>query len=349
MKRIQITDLHFGNKNNDIQHNEDLLKFFRYLVSWCKERGIDPKTVGIDILGDTFQQRDKLSVITINYALEGIRFLADNFIDVRILIGNHDLPYRDSRRSSSMEIFRDIPGVKIVDYYEIDGSCMYVSWLVNEDELEEVVKVSKKNKIRWIFGHFEFSNFRLNDNFITEHGASHKVFKHVEKVYTGHYHAHQVKDNVEYIGTPFPYDMNDANDFDRGFQIFDTETGEMERVIYEDVAVLSMSVSELLENDWSGMDNVTVRVVIDDHLDDKSYDMLKEKLEAGGFRSTSIVHKINKGNEILNSESDADFNGEIKSIDKLVIEHINNMTEVDGIDKGLLASIYMNAKEKDSE
>lgn len=349
MKRIQITDLHFGNKNNDSRHNQDLLTFFAYLVDWCVERDLDTREVGLDIMGDLFQQRDKLSVVTINRALDGIKFLADNFHDVRLIVGNHDLPYRDSRKDSSLEIFRSIPGVKLVDYYEIDGNCMYVSWLVSDEEYEEIVKVSKAKKIRWMFGHFEFAGFRLNDNFITEHGSSYRALKHLDKVYSGHYHAHQIKDNIEYLGTPFPYDMNDANDLDRGFQLFDTKTGEAERILYEKIMVLSVPPEDLLNNEWEGMGDVTLRVVIEDQIDDETMDAIRSKLESGGFRDTKLVYKVNTKKELLDSESDAAeaFDGEIQSVDKLVVDHIERMTEVEGVDKSLLRQIYLTAKDQE--
>jgi len=74
MKYITITDLHFGAKNNSQQHNEDLQKFFEHIVDYAKSNDIS----NVIITGDTFQQRDKLDILTITSAMKSFKYLSSH-------------------------------------------------------------------------------------------------------------------------------------------------------------------------------------------------------------------------------------------------------------------------------
>lgn len=341
MIQILVGDLHFGNKNCSRNHLNDLHEFFTYLMDWCVDNYKDEK-LELVVLGDTFHQRDKLAVEAFYAALKEFGRLSQFFDKITMLVGNHDMPYRDRRDVHSIEMFRNLPNVTVVDDYLIRGNQMYVSWLLNGEEYDDVIRVSKEYGIRWMYGHFEFSQFKMNDHYTMTHGQTHRELKHVEWVFTGHYHMHQIKDNVEYIGTPFPYDMNDANDFDRGFVVFDPETGEKQRVIWEGVTVLSMNARDLLEHDWENMNDSSVRIVIDEDISEEELETLKGKLNEGGFRESKIVHKVNKAKEVLDQDVEIK---EPQNIDKLVLESIEKMSKVDGVEPDLLKKLYIQAKE----
>lgn len=337
MKRLSITDLHFGAKNNSETHNQDLLDFINYLIDWVVSN-LPDEPVGLDILGDTFHTRDRLDVSTIYYARKGMSRLVDSgvFEDIRILKGNHDLYYRDTRIVSSVDIFRDM--VNVVDDHEIVGDCLYTSWVCTGGEYDDLVELTKKHDIKYVFGHFEFSTFLMNENYRMTHGSTHKALSHVDKVFSGHYHMRQQKDNVTYVGTPFPYDMNDANDIDRGFMVFDTVSGEHHFVNYEKITIISMDYKEALQYDFENMDDMTIRVVIDDDISEDVLEDIKTKLDNGGFRETRISYNMHKAsNEALQEETKI---GELKGVDESVIAHIQQMTDVEDINKQLLQELY---------
>jgi len=333
MKIILSTDWHFGMHNNSVRHSEDLLEYTDFLISYAKDNNINK----LAHLGDYFHQRDKLDINTIHHGTEAVRRLNEHFGQFPMLKGNHDLYFRDKRDVSSVSIFEEY--VQLIDSYEIIDDVMYVSWVCNQEEYDEIINVSKKNKIKYIAGHFEFSQFSMNDHYVMDHGSSHKELKHAKWVFSGHYHMRQERDNVVYIGNPFPFDMNDANDLERGFCVLDTDTGEYEFVNYEKIAVLSMSPEELLETDWNDTnEDLTVRVVITDDIDDETMDAIKEQLESKGFRNTKIVYKPNNSaNDLVQENTEI---GELMSIDEAVVTHIKNMTDVENVDKKMLLDIY---------
>lgn len=338
MKDIIVGDIHFGKAGNSIQHNEDLVKFFHTIGELAESA-----PYRLIVQGDVFEQRDTLNVLTINYALETFKYLATVFNEIILIKGNHDLYYRDSRDVSSLAILEPYVDL-LVDYYHIDGDRMYVSWLVSGEEYDEIVNISREKGIRYMFGHFEFNGFALNDHHIMEHGQSHKALKHIGTVFSSHYHARQTQGNVRYVGSPFPFDMNDANDPDRGYTIFDSSTGEIESVIYNAVKVISVPYKEFMASDYQDTENTSIRVVIDQELDGKEFDAFSEKLKASGFRNTKTVNKVSKIKSAIENTADLSVEN-LSDVDSMVVQYLSTMKDVDGIDATLLKDLYHTAKE----
>lgn len=333
MKKILITDLHFGNGNNSVPHNLDLITFFKWVIE--NASGVEE----LVIMGDTFHQRDKLSSETIHYAIQGIELLCDHFKRVVMLVGNHDMYFRDTREINSCKIFKNIKNLEIIQDYKIEDECMFVSWICNEEEYDNIVNVSKKNKISYMFSHMEFNNFQVNERYTMEHGHTHKQLKHIKKVFSGHYHGRQEMDNIIYVGNPFPYDMNDANDPNKGFCIFDTETGNHEFIDYDKVSVISISPEELFDTNWDEFDleDVTLRVVVKDDIPDETLERIKSILEENQFRGTKLVYKPTKQDESIQETTDI---GHLMSVDEAVLSHIEQMSDSENINKDMLSTLY---------
>lgn len=341
MKVLNIADIHFGNSNNSVSHNEAMLDFFVWLIEYKEENYPDAE---LNILGDVFHQRDKLSVDTINYAIRGINMLSEHFDKVRIIVGNHDMFQRDSLEVNSINIFGHTPNVTIVDDIIIEGDIMYTPWIVTQEDYANVIDLSKEKKIKHIFGHFEFSTFRLNDNYVMEYGMSHSSLKHVDTVVTGHYHGRQEVDNIVYVGNPFPYDFNDANDENKGFMIFDTETGDYSFENYGQISVTSVGYKELMEIDWENVDqdfsNDSLRVVIEDDVSEEELDNIKNILETNNFRTSKLVYKRSMVKRAVEEDTSVIDTDEIMTVDETVIHHIKNIEESDTLNKPLLLELY---------
>jgi DNA repair exonuclease SbcCD nuclease subunit len=249
MKYINIADLHFGNAGDSVFHNQNLLDFFIFLVDWKEKNAPDAE---LNILGDVFHSRHKLSSETINYALKGIEYLAGNFSNVNIVVGNHDMYHRDRTDINSVNIFKHIENVYIIDSMLVSAteSVMWHPWVIDERDYANLIEATEELNIKILFSHLEFSTFKMNDNYVMEHGLTHKSLKHVEKIFTGHYHGRQEMDNVIYIGNPFPFDFNDANNTDKGFCVVDTDTCEHFFVDWDEISVYSLTYDEFLEIDW---------------------------------------------------------------------------------------------------
>jgi DNA repair exonuclease SbcCD nuclease subunit len=334
-KIILSSDWHVGNQSGSERHNKDLIAFTKFMIDWSVKNDVNR----FYHLGDFFHSRDKIDVFSINYGIEIVKLLNNRFGKFKMIKGNHDLPMRDSRDFSSLQIFQNM--VDLVDYYHIEDNFMLVSWLTSAQEYDEIINISKQKKVRFMGGHYEFSTFKMNDHYEMEHGQSHKELRHIERVFTGHYHGRQIRDNVVYIGSPFPFDFNDANDTERGFTVLDLDTGEYELIKWNNIHILSVNHKEFLENDFSVVPNCSIRVVINEELDNKTMEALKEKL-GGNFRDTKIVYTVDKVDEALQAETKIDG---VVGIDEAVLTHLKNMNDIDGIDRSMLIDLYTRARD----
>ena len=202
-----FTDIHFGNKNNSKQHNRDCADF----VDWFIEQSEDCETC--IFLGDWHHHRASVNVSTLNHSVENVGKLSRAFEHVYMIMGNHDLYYREKRDLNSLPYAGLFENVTLVEDALVENDVALIPWLV-EDEWKKLNKV----KCRYMFGHFELPFFKMNAMVeMPDHGginAEHLTGP--EYVFTGHFHKRQNKGNVHYLGSPFGHNYADTWDDDRG-------------------------------------------------------------------------------------------------------------------------------------
>ncbi|WPK20134.1 hypothetical protein [Salmonella phage SD-1_S14] len=79
-KAITFTDIHLGLKNNSKQHNEDCLNFIKFMIDVAKKNNIKVCV----FMGDYFHNRSNINIQTLNYGLQILQLLNDNFEKVYI-------------------------------------------------------------------------------------------------------------------------------------------------------------------------------------------------------------------------------------------------------------------------
>ena len=336
MKIAMFTDPHFGEHNNSIEHNELLIEFINWMLDECDNHSVDR----VMCLGDYFHTRNKLDVLTINYGIYGVELIKSRYDDVKFLKGNHDLYYKNSNDVSSMNILK--PYVDVVDGIEVesDTGIINTAWISSAEMWDELVNKSKENSAKYIFGHFEFTNFWMNNNYKMEYGHSHKSLSHVDRVFTGHYHNRQHTDNVVYVGTPFPFNYSDVNDPMRGFCILDTETGEYE--------FINSGMNNILEIDYKDFlevgipDNTSqIRVRIDEEVEESVYNSVQFKLNEIGLNDYKIEYTPQKIKSYIEEDMSID---EVENIDQFVLDFLDNSSS-DDFDKEILKRQYKGAME----
>ena len=210
-----FTDIHFGNKNNSRLHNDDCERFIYWFIEEAKKAECETCI----FLGDWHHQRASVNVSTLNYTVPNIQRLSEAFENVYMIMGNHDLYYREKREIHSIPYAGLHDNVHIINdnMIERDGVAL-VPWLV-EDEWKKMAKI----KSRYVFGHFELPHFKMNAMVtMPDHGGlKAEDFKGPEYVFSGHFHKRQQNRNVHYLGSPFPHNYADAWDDDRGMMILE--------------------------------------------------------------------------------------------------------------------------------
>lgn len=346
MKILTIGDLHFGEHGNSPKYNEQLLTF----LEWCVTTF--PDVDKVVQLGDFYHHRNKIDVLTLNYGIAGAKLMSSAWgkENVFVLSGNHDLYYLDRLDVSSIAAID--PYVTVVDDFSTidDGQVLLTPWVTDSDMWEQLIKYATEFEPKYCFGHFELNNFMVNDAYMMKDGYSPNTLTSLfEYIMSGHYHSPQEKDNINYVGTPLPITMNEANER-HGVWVFDTDTGEREFFEYDKVKVVSIPYDQLTEEILTSLDpdNTSIRIEFPDDLEDETLiTEVSEILNELNFKNSKIKYRGKKVKDILDSEGEA--LNEIENIDGLVIEYIRDSIDVSGVDNPLLLSLYEQAIQKSAE
>ena len=331
-KAAVFTDIHFGLKSNSVQHNTDCTEFVDWFISKAKEEGCET----CFFLGDYNHHRASINIQTLQYGLRALEKLNNSFDHVYFIPGNHDLYYRDKRDIHSVEWARHLPNVTIVNDWFQQDDVVIAPWLVGDD----YKKLSKMGG-KYLFSHLELPNFYMNAMVqMPDHGEiKDDDVTGFEKVFSGHFHKRQARNNIWYIGNAFPHNYADAGDDQRGMMVlewgeepeFHAWPGQPLFRVYK--------LSEVLDNpEGLLLPKSSVRV----HLDiDISYE------EANFIRETLIPkHHIREMSLIpmkLDQHAIDLAPGEVKfeTVDQIIVDQITAI-ESEFFDPKMLLEIYRN-------
>jgi len=328
-KVVCFTDIHFGLRHNSAEHNQDCLDFVDWLISEAKSRGVDTCL----FLGDWHHHRSNINILTLDYTMQALRKLNSAFSKTYILVGNHDLFYREKREIHSMIVGSEFPNIILVDEPVVEGNVALVPWLV-EEEWKELSNI----KTKYLFGHLELPGFKMNAQVeMPDHGtlnADH--FKHQELVFSGHFHKRQTKGKVNYIGNPFGHNYSDVWDFERG-GIYLEWGKEPEFLDYTDgPRFISINLAALLDNPEIYLKPKTyLQVTLDVDITYEEATFLRETFMAQySVREFKLVKN-------QDDELDKSYAGDItfKTVDQIVIEQLTNI-DSDAFDANKLIEIY---------
>ena len=224
-----ITDTHFGvRKGSQIFH--DYFERF-YVGTFFPE--IERRNITRCIhLGDIFDVRKSIDYWSLDWA-KRVFFdrLRQEGIDTTLIVGNHDIFYKDDLRINSLNLnLREYENLSIIDSpqtVDVGGTPIFmVPWLCsgNAERFSQELDATSASVC---MGHLELAGFYANQNYQCEKGTDPKCFKRFDQVFTGHFHKKSSAGNITYLGNSYQLYWNDLNEV-RGFHIYDLDTGELE-------------------------------------------------------------------------------------------------------------------------
>jgi len=329
-----FTDIHFGNKNNSRQHNDDCERFIYWFIEQAKAAGCETCI----FLGDWHHHRSSVNVSTLNYTVPNIKRLSEAFENVYMIMGNHDLYYREKREIHSVPYADLHENVHIINdnMIERDGVTL-VPWLV-EEEWKKMTKL----KSRYVFGHFELPNFKMNAMVtMPDHGGlKAEDFTSPEYVFSGHFHKRQYNKNVHYLGSPFAHNYADAWDDERGMMILEWD-GEPQYINWPDgPKYRTLPLSKLIDNpDYYLSENTYCRVTLDVPISYEEANFIKETF-AKQYKLREIALMPAKKEEHA-TDWKTDNEIEVENVDQIVYNQLKAV-DSDMINSKMLMDIYAN-------
>lgn len=325
MKIAILGDLHFGKRKNidDVMFNYFKKDFFPYL----KEKNIN----FIFQLGDLIDNRRNINVLSGKVVTDYFTLLQQYLFQYYQIVGNHDFYYMNSKDVTSLDIFSQNLNMNceiIKKPFNVLTSCGLVSW---GEEKENYLKT------KYLFGHFETVGFEMMKGVECRKGNQIEDFNGYEKVFSGHFHRKDERENIIYVGSLFDLDFGEY-DVDHGFYIFDNETGEYEfvknenrihyKVIYKEEYINENKVFDIKDGeliDVNKLKNKIVKLVVkeDVSVGDKKVKYLNflKELESQNLEELKIVElDIEKPKIEMLSEIDDDV-----EIFKIINDYIDGM------------------------
>lgn len=217
-KKIGIfTDCHFGvGKDSTLRLNETK-KCFKWIIKTFKENKVDY----IIFCGDLFDSRFSINVQTLNYAIECVEELANNFQKLFLIIGNHDTFYKNNNNTNSITFLSKLSqneNIIIVEdkpyFIQIQNKSLGLfPWGFDLNQLKEI---DHYQCVDYGFGHFEVNGIEQTGSISTGAKYHYKDLAKISPViFSGHYHnstTYKYNNNIVYmLGDPLQLNWGEFN------------------------------------------------------------------------------------------------------------------------------------------
>lgn len=222
-----ITDTHIGVRNSSVEWL-DITKeyFYKFFIPLLKKEKRDGDF--LIHVGDVFDSRHSLNLFALNLALEVFEEIS-KIMPIVIILGNHDIAKKNSNDVNSVKVLKWIPNILVLEEPEVitisDKKILFMPWRANH---EEELACIDKNPADFLFCHTDVQGLKFNKNTVISEGIDLAKLKSFRRVYAGHIHYAQHKNNFRMLGCPFPMTRSDINN-EKGIWLFDIET---EKEIY---------------------------------------------------------------------------------------------------------------------
>ena len=346
MKVAIITDTHFGARNDSQMFSNYFKKFYEEIFfPTLEKRGI--RTV--IHMGDVVDRRKFINWKTV-YQMREVFFDAcyGRYINLHIIIGNHDVFFRNTNIVNSMEGLRIESNHQFHVYtepteIELDGTKLFMQPWICDENREQSLKAIQDTEAQILFGHLEVKGFEMHIGSFSREGVDASMFQKFDMAMSGHFHHKSDNGNIYYLGNPYQITWSDYKD-PRGFHIFDTETRELEfilnplemfhKIYYDD----DKTTLESIQNeDYSQYKDCYVKVVVVKKNNPFWFDTLIDKLYKEDVGDISIVENFDEdfliGDENLIDEAEDTMTILSKYVNSL---NIDNKKELDS----LMQSLY---------
>lgn len=234
MKVALITDTHFGARGDNLHFNEYFFDFWeKQFFPHLEKNNIDT----VIHLGDVMDRRKFVSYkIAKDFRERFIKRFHDMNINLYMITGNHDCYYKNTNEVNALDELIDDSYSTIKTYSECetiqlkDGTNIFLIPWINNENYDHTLNEINKTKADIAMGHLEIDGFEMHAGHKIIGGHPKEIFKKFDMVMSGHFHKKSDDGQVFYLGNTYEITWSDYN-CPRGFNIFDTETRELEHVV----------------------------------------------------------------------------------------------------------------------
>ena len=286
MKIALLNDTHFGVRNDSMIFDEYLHRFYdEIFFPYLDKHNI--KT--LIHLGDVVDRRKYINFrIADNFRKGFLKKLWEKKIDTHILIGNHDIYFKNTNKVNSLQQLCTAPdGInepwiyedpKVVDF---DGLKILMLPWINPENHEKSFNMLNTAEADVCMAHLDLNGFYMHENITQTHGYDKSIVSRFEKTITGHFHTKNDDGQVFYLGSQYEMTWSDYG-VKKYFHIFDTETRELE-AIHNPLTIFAKLIYDDDKTDYDNFDispyhNKFVKLVEVNKKNNEMFDRLLERL-----------------------------------------------------------------------
>lgn len=334
-----ITDSHFGARKGSQIFHDAFEKFYsETFFPTLDEHNI----TAVIHLGDIFDVRKGIDYWSLDWAK---RVFFDECerrnIDLRLIVGNHDIYYKNDLSLNSTMNLDKYPNVTVYDSPQTDyvmcEQLFFIPW-VCENNVEEFTKQLKDTSAKYCLGHLELAGFYANKDYMSQHGMDSSIFSKFDRVMSGHYHKRSSNGNVNYLGNPYQIYWNDEGET-RGFHLFDLDTGELEFIPNPNKMFHKIYLNEKTKVNVEDYRDTYVKIIVEGN-HPKKVDNLLTSLYGVGVHDVKVI-------ETLDTSIDDDVDIESEDTLTTLTNYVSEMSS--DIDKtsvvNIFKSLYVEAQE----
>jgi DNA repair exonuclease SbcCD ATPase subunit len=215
-----LSDIHWGISNNSDIKNDILVKYIDWYIDLLKKHKINT----VLFLGDWFDSRTTLSVKTINVVLQICKKFEKNKIKMFLIVGNHDIYYKDTLEINSLNIFNEFKNITVLKEpahlrnEKVDKSLYLFPWNTFSTEY---------GKCDLMLGHFNFQGAKMVGTVNTTGETIETLLKVAPQIFSGHFHLRNTYTRkggeLITVGNPVQQTWGDF-DNQKGVYIYDLKT-----------------------------------------------------------------------------------------------------------------------------
>ena len=300
-KVIILGDVHFGVRGDSVE-------FFNYFLKFVDDVFFpfikNNKIKNVVMVGDVFDRRKFVNFNILNEAkvnfFDKLSALCEN---VYIILGNHDVYYKQTLRVNSPVLLLDsYPNFHVIDSFSevnFDGVWVdMVPWVCDENRADSVAGMASSESSICI-GHFELSGFQMDKgNYFKGDGIDKDIFLKYRTVLSGHFHHKNDDGHIFYVGSPYEMTWADYGN-KKGFHVFDLKTKKLDfienpykifnKVIYDDVS----QDSEYWKNyDYTTFKDSYVKVLVANKKEPYLFDVVLDNLYKSEAYDIGIIENV---------------------------------------------------------
>jgi len=316
-----LTDTHCGIRNNSEIFSDYQGKFYsEFFFPTLKKE----KIKRLFHLGDYFDSRKNINFYVLQKNKEHfLDQLVENDIHMSVLLGNHDVFYKNSNSiNASNLLFQNHKHVQVIDdvwttWTAINSkSFLWIPWM-NAENGKHSVETIQNSSANFLLLHPEIENFEMYKGVRHESGLKQNLFHHFDAVYCGHFHHKSSKNNIHYLGAGMEFTWADYDD-PRGFHILSLyDDGSHEMVFYRNPFRMFHKIkyddTETLPELTETYTNKYVKLIVVEKNDILHFDKYLDELQKQNPVEISIVENDNMFLE-------EDPTDDIETLDKSTID-----------------------------